>query len=140
MRALVSNAINYANPLAVLVSGKQKIVQESCVHFQLYYTTGLSFSVRVPKCINTTSSEGLLLQITNGLGDAWHKIWLPLILIGNQCDVQLQFEVIYDYLYRIGAKTAVKDVLLSEGKCTHGMSLYVCNSFAITFLIFLCII
>ena len=108
------------NPRAVLVSSVQRITQESCVRFELYYFLGVEFSVRVPKCVYTATDVddfGLLLDVTTGgLGDTWHNLWLPL-RVTTQCDAQIQFEVLYDTSFAIQTSAAIGDVTVLNNGC-----------------------
>ena len=116
---LTSLAINYTYPRAILISGIQQISQSSCVQFEAYIKKIVSLHVRVPKCIKTFDSEGSLLTVTEGLGDAWHKIWLPLI-VSAECDAQLQFEVVYDTNFGMNVAASLTNVLLNNGNCFTG--------------------
>ena len=117
---LTSNFYYYSNPRAILVSGNQIISKSSCVLFELYYSEGVSLSVRVPKCVYTADKFGTLLLITDGLGSAWHNLWLPLEVY-EKCDVQLQFEVIYDISYAMDTKISIGNILLFDNSCMAGL-------------------
>ena len=113
---LMSHDVYYATPRAILISGVQQVSQTSCVRFGLYYMIGVSLIVRVPKCISTNDKYGTLLVITDGLGDAWHNVWLPL-MVNDTCDAQLQFEVIYDIGFTLQSKISIGNILLEEKAC-----------------------
>ena len=104
-------------PLAILVSPVQPINQTSCVQFPLYYFSGLSFQVRVPECVQLTDDTGLLLKVDDkSLGNTWHNVWLPLQVVDN-CDVQLQFEAIYDSDYTRNLSVAIDSISVNYGGC-----------------------
>ena len=98
----------------------QRITQESCVRFELFYCSGVEFSVRVPNCIKTATDVddfGLLLDVTTGgLGNVWHNVWLPL-RVTTQCDAQIQFEVLYDTSFAIQMSAAIGDVTVLSNGC-----------------------
>ena len=118
------------NPYAVLVSAVQRIVRQSCVRFELYYKSGIAFSVRVPKCIRIAidiDEFGLLLDVkSNGLGNAWHNIWLPL-QVTTPCDAQIQFEVLYDTYLPIQMSVAIGDVTVLSNGCLGTKSVISCR-------------
>lgn len=118
---LTKDTGGYVYPQTILVTGTETIIQPSCVQFNLYYTNGASFGVRVPKCVHTAADDGLLLYLVgNGLGDVWHTVWLPLNVaagFGDKCDVQLQFEAVYDTKLGLGQKTALGDVFVKSSEC-----------------------
>ena len=131
--ALLSSPVTERfNPYAVLVSAIQRIVRQSCVRFELFYNFGIAFSVRVPKCIRIATDIdefGLLLDVkSNGLGNAWHNVWLPLEVI-TPCDAQIQFEVLYDTYVPIQMHAAIGDVTVLSNGCLGTQSAISCRKF-----------
>jgi hypothetical protein len=123
-----STAANYKYPRAVLVSGTQHIAQSSCVHFELYYASGVSISARVPRCVASGDDDGLLLRVTSPLGDAWHHVWLPLDVTDvTGCDAQLQFEVFYDITSTLPTNAAVANFTVNSGRCTGTLVIGIMN-------------
>ena len=117
--SLTSLAFNYTNPRAILISGVQPISQSACFRFEIYLSNLVSFIVRVPKCIYTSDSYGSLLTVTAGLGDAWHKVWLP-ISVSSVCNAQFQFEVVYDSSFGLNLAASIANVALLDGGCVTG--------------------
>ena len=75
--------------------------------------------MRVPKCIYSAADDdfGLLLDVTtDGLGNAWHNLWLPL-LVETVCDAQIQFEVLYDSYLTTQISAAIADVTVINNGC-----------------------
>ncbi len=106
------------NPQAILVTTAQKLTNTSCARISLFYSTGISFHVRAPLCIKSVDYYGQLLEIVDqSLGPVWHNVWLPMIVTEN-CDVQLQFEAIYDSDYpKEVLTTAIDSITVLNGGC-----------------------
>ena len=106
------------NPQAILVTTTQKLNKSSCARISLFYSTGISFQVRAPLCVKSVDYYGRLLEIVDkSLGSVWHNVWLPLIVTEN-CDIQLQFEVIYDSDYpKEILTTAIESITVLSGGC-----------------------
>jgi hypothetical protein len=77
----------------------------------------VSFSVRVPKCVATVDENGLLLQVSSSLGYAFHSVSLPIDVVSDSCDLQLQFEMVYDGSLGGGIAASVGNVTLTNGSC-----------------------
>ena len=118
---LTSKMIYYSNPRAILISGTQRVSRTSCVLFDLYYAKGVSLNIRVPKCVLSSDDYGTLLLVTEGLGDVWHRVWLPIVVAGD-CDAQIQIEVIYDINFSTESKVSIGNVTLLDKNCVGSFS------------------
>ncbi len=128
LQSSLGNGYRYLR--AILVSGTQHVSQSSCVRLSLYYVSGVSLGVRVPRCVTSARDDGLLLYVMSWLGDACN-LWLPLDVdvTDSGCNAQLQFEVTYDVTVNQGSVN-VANVAVNSGRCMgkyYVMHLNDCN-------------
>ena len=112
-----------ARLVAVLVSGNELVTAPSCIQFELLYLKQMSFNIRVPKCVLTAAEDNLLLNTTGvGLGNVWHKFWLP-IIVKEPCAVQVQFEIDKgDEIDKTGLIMAISNITLQSANCLNAVN------------------